>query len=239
MPGSRRRYSRAQFRQRARKPRGRSGSRVWTVGIVAVVAVGVGLVVVSREDNQAAADARPRIASGDEPGDHWHAALGVNVCGEWLPNAPEFHTRAGSGNVQAGLHSHGDGLIHIHPYTANEAGENATIGNYFSFGGWSVSEDSFEVWDGEEHSSGDECNGKEATVRWSVNGKERTGNPADFRPQDSDIVAVALLPEGKKIGRPPSAGTQPVDEPPNTGTPSTPPTNPPSTSSSSPPSSTP
>jgi hypothetical protein len=238
MPGTRRKYSRAQFRQRARRPKARGTSRMWTVGILAIVAVGVGLVVVSREDNQAAADARPRIASGDQPGDHWHAALGVNVCGEWLPNAPEFHTRAGSGNVQAGLHSHGDGLIHIHPYTSNEAGENATVGSYLEFGGWGVSDDSFEVWDGEQHSSGDECNGKEATVRWSVNGKEKTGNPGDYQPQDGDVVAIALLPDNKKIGRPPSAGTEPVDEPANTGAPETTPSST-STPSSSPPSSTP
>jgi hypothetical protein len=196
---------------------------MWTVGIVALVAVGVGLVVVSRSENQAEANERPRVASGDEPGDHWHAALGVNVCGEWLSNAPEFHNRADSGNVQAGIHSHGDGLIHIHPFTANEAGENATVGTYFEFGGWSVSEDSFEVWEGNEQTSGDECGNKEATVRWSVNGKEKTGNLADYRPQDQDVIALALLPEGKKIGRPPSAANveQPVDEPPNTVPPDT------------------
>jgi hypothetical protein len=178
---------------------------MWTVGIVALIAVGVGLVVVSRNENQAEANERPRIASGDQPGDHWHAAIGVNVCGQWLSNAPEFHNRAGTGNVQAGIHSHGDGLIHIHPFTSNEAGENATLGTFFEFGGWSLSEGSFEAWEGDEHSSGDECGNKEATVRWSVNGKEKTGNPADYRPQDQDVIAVALLPEGKKIGRPPSA----------------------------------
>ncbi|MGH7357954.1 MAG: hypothetical protein ACREJR_03960 [Candidatus Rokuibacteriota bacterium] len=223
MPSSRRRYSRAQFRQRARKPRKSSSSRVWTVAIVVVVAVGVGLVVVSRQENQAAANERPRIASGDQPGDHWHAAVGVNVCGEWISNPPEFHTRAGTGNVQAGIHSHGDGLIHIHPFTANEAGENATLGKFFEFGGWELREDAFRAWDGAEHSSGDMCGKKEATVRWSVDGKEQTGDPADYRSKNGDVIAIALLPKGEKIGEPPSAGTQPVDEPANTGASSPPP----------------
>lgn len=205
---------------------------MWTVGIVAVVAVGVGLVVVSRQENQAAANERPRIASGDQPGDHWHAALGVNVCGEWLPNAPEFETRAGTGNVQAGIHSHGDGLIHIHPFTSNEAGTNATVGTFFEFGGWDLSENSFHVWTGDEHSNGDTCGNQEAEVRWSVNGKEQSGNPADYRPEDGDVIALALLPPDEKIGRPPSAGTTPVDEPANTGAPSPQPSS--SSSSSSP-----
>jgi hypothetical protein len=189
------------------------------VAIVAIVAVGVGLIVVSRDENQAAANVRPRIALGDTPGDHWHASIGVNVCGQWISNPPQFEIRDGTSNVTAGIHSHGDGLIHIHPFTGNEAGENATVGKFFEFGGWDLGEDSFEAWEGGEHGNGEECGNKEATVRWSVNGEEQTGNPADYRPKDGDVIAIAFLPEGKEIGRPPSAGAQPVDEPPNTGAP--------------------
>ena len=63
-----------------------------------------------------------------EPGDHWHSYLGVNICGEWLPNVPEFEAPVGSpvGSRNAGIHSHGDGLIHTHPFVSSEEGKNAT-----------------------------------------------------------------------------------------------------------------
>jgi hypothetical protein len=172
------------------------GNVMWYAVTALVVVVGVALVVVSMGENSAA---HPLPNE-----DHWHAALGVNVCGTWQPNPPEFEFRAGS-QVRAGLHSHGDGLMHIHPFSSDEAGDNATVGAFFTFGGWSVSEDSFSIWGGMQRSNGDECNGEPATVRWSVNGEERSGDPGDYQPQDGDIVAIALLPEGDEIGEPPAA----------------------------------
>ena len=44
-------------------------------------------------------------------GDHIHAALDIYVCGQKEPNLPFF---------EAGIHTHGDGLIHIHPQFTNE-----------------------------------------------------------------------------------------------------------------------
>jgi hypothetical protein len=135
--------------------------------------------------------------------DHWHAMLGVNVCGRWLPNAPQFEYRAGQGAVQAGLHTHGDGLVHVHPFTPDEAGANATLGRFVEYGGWRLDDDSFELWDGNEHRNGETCAGARATVRWSVDGEEREGDPADVKVDDGQVIALALLPEGVEIGTPP------------------------------------
>ena len=56
--------------------------------------------------------------------DHWHAYLGVNVCGTWLPErARRSRTGRTKPSVRAGLHSHGDGLMHIHPFSSDEAGD--------------------------------------------------------------------------------------------------------------------
>lgn len=72
--------------------------------------------------------------SSDSPGllDHWHAAFGLRVCGEFLPN------------LQAdldplGIHSHQDGVIHIHPFFEESAGKNATLGLFFDSVGIEVS----------------------------------------------------------------------------------------------------
>ena len=52
-------------------------------------------------------------------------------------NVPSFENQAGT-DKRAGLHSHGDGLMHIHPFTEDEAGDAATVGRFFDYGGWQV-----------------------------------------------------------------------------------------------------
>jgi len=214
-------YSRAQMRARFRKPKARrSGSLVWSVSIVVVAVLGVGAVALARGDRDAAADVPPRVETGDGQGDHWHAYLGVDVCGEWLPNAPEFHTASDSANVQAGVHSHGDGNIHIHPFNRSEAGNNATVGKFIEYGGWSLSESMMRLWDETEHADGDTCDagelaGEEAVLQWTVNGEVQSGNPADYKPADGDVIAIYLLPEGAELPEPPGAGaaiSNPIDE---------------------------
>jgi hypothetical protein len=65
-----------------------------------------------------------RAGPSVERSDHWHAAYGVNLCGVWQPAVPEYES-------SAGLHSHGDGLIHIHPFDHRASFENATLGHFF------------------------------------------------------------------------------------------------------------
>lgn len=156
------------------------------------------------------------VSGANEPkqGDHWHAALGVNVCGEWVSNPPEFEARFGT-EQRAGLHSHGDGLIHIHPFADDEAGGQATVGRFFEYGGWILAEDRFKLWEGDGHQNGQTCpDGRVANVRFEVNGEPRTGDPADVKPEDNDVVAIAFLPDGDVIGEPPSTANlaNPVDE---------------------------
>jgi hypothetical protein len=146
---------------------------------------------------------------GPAVGDHWHAALGVDICGEFLPNAPSFEERAGT-EERAGLHSHGDGLMHIHPFVEDEAGSKATVGRFFEYGGGLLSEEQIVAWDDTDVANGQSCpDGRVATVRWSVNGEERAGNPADHVPEDGDVITIAFLPEGEAIPEPPSKETLP------------------------------
>lgn len=183
-------------------PRNRS-QQWWYVATALVVMIGVFLIVLTKTDSGGGGNAavdRPRADF-----DHWHAAIGVNVCGEWLPNAPEFDLRAGT-DVPAGINTKGDGLIHIQPAAADESGENATLGLFMEFGGWEVTADSFSVWGDVAKTAGDECDGEEAEVRWSVDGDEQSGDPSVHRLGDLEVIAIALLPGGEEIGEPPSAG---------------------------------
>jgi hypothetical protein len=142
--------------------------------------------------------------------DHWHVALGVDDCGTWVPNwawppgnvsdasavgagAP---ARAGShGRAYAGLHSHGDGLIHLEPLTTDETGAHATLGLYFRYGGWKLSADAI-TFAGVHERNGSRCDGKPGVLRWAVNGTEMHGNPADYRLRDRDTVELVFTTVG-------------------------------------------
>jgi hypothetical protein len=174
-----------------RRVRRGGGSYGFYGAVFAICLVGVSLIAVSKA-NKSDADVLPRANE-----DHWHAALGVNVCGSWLANATEFHDRVSQSGIRAGLHSHGDGLIHAHPYSGDESGKNATVGRFFKWGGWKLDTDTIQAWDGQEHQDGDKCgegkDAKKAEVRWSVNDEEQKGNPASYKLRDQDVIAIYFV----------------------------------------------
>jgi hypothetical protein len=188
--------------RRTNAQRATSGGLGWILTTVIGVLVLGGLValLLLRGGDDGDAGATPPQA-----GDHWHAAFGINVCGEFLPDIPAFEARAGT-NLRAGIHSHGDGLIHIHPLATDETGDNATVGRYLDYAGGSISADSITVPDGPTLSNGEPCpDGNVGKVRWSVNGEERDGNPADYKPRNGDVVVVGFVPDGQDLGTPASA----------------------------------
>lgn len=238
MPKSRNRYARAQARARYRKPKRRRGSFGWNMGIALVAVVGIALLVwtvAGRRDEASAAPRAGNPATG-EAGDHWHASLDVNVCGQWLGPAPEFETRADSSDIRVGIHSHGDGLIHIHPFNSSESGKHATLGRFLDYGGWSASSDSIDLWAGPDGQKVQEKNGNQCTMpdgtkgtgtlTWYVDGKKQSGNPADYNPKNLQRIALVFAPKGTtldSLGTPPNSQAlqAPVDETPFTpGSPS-------------------
>jgi hypothetical protein len=223
MPQSRTRYQRAAMRSRYRKPkRKRSGSFGWNVAIGSVIIVGIVAVFLVRGGGTDAGGApRAPDAAANIAGDHWHTAFQVNVCGEWLTAQPQFEKPADNPNQQAnvGIHTHGDDLIHTHPFVVSEEGNNATLGKFADYGGWSVSSDSIDAWIGPESapkktqwSSGDTCTfgqykGKPGQLTWAVDGKTRTGNPSDYKMKDGETLAIYFLPKGVERPFPPDACT--------------------------------
>lgn len=191
---SRKKYARA-TRTSAKRRRGLGGTPWLAIAMAAVVAFGVGAIVVTR------ADRKQKVAStksGPPPGAHWHAAIGYNICGTWQPPLPE------TVNQQPDLHTHGDGLIHMEPQGSAFAYSRANVANFLKPAGASVSETSIDLPGGKKR-NGDKCDGKPGKVRWSVNGKERTGNPGSFVGKDGDVVMLAFLPKGQPIGTQPGA----------------------------------
>ncbi len=186
-----------------RKPKPRKSGTLGFAAIIGVIGLlGVIGIVASKGGDTAS-------AVGPNIGDHFHAALGINICGQWKPNTPQYESAQG-------LHSHGDGFIHMHPYSRAGANENATVGLFLKQANENVSNTSIKLGDGTDLENGDECanlDKKPGKLRWSVNGKEKQGNPARYVPEDRDIIALAFLPAGEDIGTPPIAGSSPSDIP--------------------------
>lgn len=88
-------------------------------GVLALVVVlGVSLVVYARSDRRTT-----DLGGTPQLGDHIHEALGVYACGAFLENLPEFES-------DVGIHTHGDGVMHIHPFSQLGVGANATLGRF-------------------------------------------------------------------------------------------------------------
>ncbi len=95
----------------------------WNLTVTGVVLVGLLLIAVSRNDDDLYGTPAGLVGPSADAQDHWHAAYGVNLCGIWQPLIPEYES-------SVGIHSHGDGLIHMHPFDDRGAFENATVEHF-------------------------------------------------------------------------------------------------------------
>lgn len=192
---------------RAARAGGRPGASrnfLWPAVITALVLVGVLLVVISRPER--VASAAPIV------GDHWHAAYGVSVCGEF---------QAPYGDAQqdtSGIHAHGEGLIHMHPFSSNFTGDGANLEAFAEQVGMVLEDERLELPDGGVYENGDDCEDGVGRVQVQVwddatdeEGRLLDADFADYAPQDGEVVTIAFAPEGAELAKPPSVGTIPTD----------------------------
>ncbi len=97
---------------------GQPRSLLFPSSIALVLVLGISLIVYARNDRN-----NNRAGGVPQLGDHIHQAIAFNVCGEFQPDLPTFESKIG-------IHTHGDGVMHIHPFSQLGAGANATIGRF-------------------------------------------------------------------------------------------------------------
>jgi hypothetical protein len=195
---------------RAARAAGRPGtgrSLGWPLLITGVVIVGILLIILSRGGT---GDAKaPKL------GDHWHAAYGIYDCGSFLPNLNDVVEDT------SGLHTHGDGLMHMHPFGTKFTGDGANIGNWGDIVGLELTDTSYSVG-GVERENGDDCDGDlgEGTVQVKVwdspddeEGRLLDGDFADYAPQEFSLFVIAFVPEGTDIPKPPEANIEALRAP--------------------------
>jgi len=175
----------------------------YPLAIAAIVVVGVLIVLVARNDNQSASAATPTITQ------HWHAAYGIYVCDAFLPALTDQVPDT------LGLHTHGDGVAHIHPFNSGAAGNNATLANWGKTTGLTFTSKGFTVTStGTTYENGYDCNGQPANVSLYVwpaddtSAAPRIYTGADIGKfhfnQDRLAVTLAVVPDGTDVPRPTS-----------------------------------
>jgi len=205
------------------------------IAIIAVVAIGLVLVLFARDRRNA--NAFPRANA-----DHVHSAYDTYVCvqdptpptpeapGEsttTTTTAPTSTTVAAVGDVPGeflqpftdaqedalGIHTHGDGLIHIHPFTDSAAGRNATLGIFLDQVGVSMTNDTLTLPDGQTFTEGvTKCKGGKDGVlqvaKWNdINDAAQGNKPNEIFKEGFDQIrlgannafTIAFMPEGSTI----------------------------------------
>ena len=199
------------------------GGTVFPITILIVAVLGIALIAYSRTSTQALA-VPPQASNSD----HWHIAFGIFACDDWLPNItgakeggttgvpdPEF--------LASGVHSHDDGVIHYHPYTAAASGQNAKLQRYLDVYDIELSDDKLQMPDdqgGQVFEEGEtKCtleDGKEVDAELRLAVWDDAKNPGDYRILTADMknaridrngmaMAIFFAPTDVEIVQPPTA----------------------------------
>jgi hypothetical protein len=198
----------------------------WYSLLAFLAVVGVFLVVFSRNEQQAAAAIHPRGA------DHWHAAYGIDICGTFQPNLPQnSNLVTGAATPPPGIHTHGDGLIHIEPFVSllsADAGVHATVARFAAdYPDFKLNSHEIQLPGQQAYKNGDKCKGKAAEVRIRVWDKADGStnitytNPSSVLLKNGQAITIAFLPATDDIPKPPAANINALlnpNEGSNTGT---------------------
>ena len=121
------------------------------LALAVVVILGVALVVFARSSRTPAA--APRVGN-----DHWHSAYAIYDCDRFLP----AFTSAADPD---GIHSHQDGVVHIHPWNSSAAGDRADLDVFFEAMGARVTDDEISGPGIGVLEAGSDCNGEPTVIR--------------------------------------------------------------------------
>jgi hypothetical protein len=183
---------------KVRTPRG----TVFPIALTTVVVLGLALVVWARADRQSSVDTTAPQAGID----HWHAAYGFYICDKFIENIPD------NGKDPLGVHTHGDGVMHIHPTSSKTSGRNAKVGRFFDNMDITMTNTKLTLpnklgtW-----SNGDKCGDKPGKLMASV-WDPRTATAKIYNSNFNDIrftnplsvFTFAFVPDGVTLPRPPS-----------------------------------
>ncbi len=139
---------------------GETRERGFPILVGVIVLLGIGLVFAARETRDPVTS--PLLT------DHWHSAYEVYDCGTALPAIVNT-------NDPDGIHTHSDGLMHIHPFNSSATGTDASLGVFFDASGLSVTESGIESGEYAPIDGTSGCGDEESVIkvaRWNVDGPD-------------------------------------------------------------------
>lgn len=144
---------------------------------------------------------------------HWHAAYGFYACGKFL--APITNQNDAVDGVSIGIHTHGDGIIHIHPFTTAASGNNAKMDWFIKSTGITFTDTKLVLPTG-SFQNGDTCtiNGKKvkATLSAAIWETRSAAKPVIYTSGFKNIhfinnqmlLTFGFMPAGSTLPKPPS-----------------------------------
>jgi len=197
------------------KKTGKSRQIGFPAAVGIIVVLGLALVTFAKVSGQLGEDSEnpPKV------GDHWHASFGVYICDHFVTDVNDR-----TPEDKLGIHTHADGLVHIHPFQAAGAGKQATLGKFFDQVGMKASSSRIQLpaakpFEKRTYSEGETtCSGKPATVQlvhWKSALKAADGakptrtvtsNPGNVRlTEDLGAYTLAYVAKGADIPPPPAS----------------------------------
>jgi hypothetical protein len=172
------------------------------LAIAAIIVLGVGTVYVANKQHADLANAEAKPSYKAE--DHWHQAYGFYICDKWHEPLKDIEGKPDD----LGIHTHGDGVIHEHPFKASSSGERARLSVWAQMVGVKFFDDGWKLPDGQEFRKGSAtCGDKPARIavyRWKVDDPRAPVEVFDhgfgdiFMDADRHAYTFAVMPEGSK-----------------------------------------
>ncbi|MDO8617025.1 MAG: hypothetical protein Q7T33_15050 [Dehalococcoidia bacterium] len=124
--------------------------------------------------------------------DHWHATYQFLVCGVRQPNFPTWEG--------VGVHTHADGVIHIHPFSPAEEGRGARLVKFFEYGGGKLTGDEVRApGTRKTYGNGEICpDGRAGVVQVIVSG-ESLADWSEYIPADGDRIIIIFGPPQQQV----------------------------------------
>lgn len=184
-----------------------SRGSIFPVALATVIVLGLALVIWARADRRSSvSNVAPAVGL-----DHWHTAYGFYICDKFLDPLPTVEPDP------LGIHTHGDGVIHIHPFSSGVSGRNAKLGKFFDHENVDVSNTKLKMPDDKgEWENGDKCGegdaAKDGKLQVAVWENRTDTEPkiysTDFKnirfDKDFMLMTIAFVPEGTTIPKPAS-----------------------------------
>jgi hypothetical protein len=162
----------------------------------------------SFESSVSSADDTPPRAHRD----HFHAVYAIDICGTEQPPLDDV------GSDAHGIHTHGDSLIHIHPFDETASGARATLSVFFEQTGVQLTDTSLTIRNrGTKTEGRDRCEGKDSelvVLVWLSADDADAGRPADethttdmgnVRLRQGEVITIAFRAKGASVAGPSNA----------------------------------